>query len=65
MGEGQPGFVRWLEKPEGVDAHLRGSIDVQHQRFILRNHKPCLVPSFPTLLHVVQEAADDAVLSSH
>lgn len=47
------------------DAHLRGSIDVQHQGFILGNHKPCLVPSFPTLLHVVQEAADDAVLSSH
>lgn len=53
------------EKLKEWDAHLRGSIDVQHQGFILGNHKPCLVPSFSTLLHVVQEAADDAVLSSH
>lgn len=62
---GSPALSDGWKNLKEWDTHLRSSIDVQHQGFILWNHKPCLVPSFSTLLHVVQETADDAVLSGH
>lgn len=55
----------WGNNSTGI-SHLWCTIDVEHQGFILRNDKPGFLPATPpSLLHVVQETAQDAVLCCH
>lgn len=47
----------------GSVTYLRSSVDVQHQRLVLRDDKPGLLPaSSPAFLHVMEKTTNHAVL---
>lgn len=46
-----------------VSLYLWRSVDVEHQRLVLRDHEPGLLPApAGSFLHVVEKTADHAVL---